>query len=142
MLACADPFDKCMALAAFFGEIDAKPWEWGESDCAGTVAAWIWRLHGVDPAAEIQYSTAEEARVLAVAHGGFVEWVSRCLDPYFPRVANGYEPGDVAVIEAGALALPSLAGVLAIRSADFWVVKTPRGLIGHKRFRAIAGWRL
>lgn len=141
MLEPAEPYAKCIALAAFLGEIDAKPWAWRESDCAGTVAAWIWHLHGIDPAAEIHYSTAEEAQVLAVAHGGFVEWVSRCLDPYFAQVCNGYEPGDVAVVDAGPLALPSLVGVLAIRSANIWVVKTPRGLIG-KPFRAIQGWRL
>lgn len=141
MLVPIDPLEKRLALADYLGDVDAKPWVYGEWDCTMMIARWIERLHGSNPAAGIAYHSAEDAVALARSHGGFTAWAIRTLDAFgLPRALDP-ESGDVAIVEAPKLSLPTIVGVMAIRSGELWVVKTPRGLIGQK-FAIIAAWRL
>lgn len=142
MITPADPDYKRLALADFFSGIDAEPWSWGEWDCTMMIAHWIEHLHGVNPLPGIEYHTASEAVTLSQGHGGFTAWVIRTLDGLgFRRAINSFESGDVAVLDAPHIQIPSIAGVMAIRQGKMWIVKTPRGLIGRE-FNIVAAWRL
>lgn len=121
--------ERSLLLAQYLAEAAAKPFAWGQWDCAtGLVAGWIVRVRGTDPAKAFRgaYGSQLGAWKTIRAQGGMVPLFDRLAAEYrLPRV-EAADLGDVAVIRARTF--QGVKPVGAIRCALGWAVLAEPGL--------------
>lgn len=126
-------------LAAFLCQAAAAPHQWGEWDCAMTVANWARVLTGTDPAPHLRgtYHGIIGWRHIVEEAGGLV--------PLFDGIATGIgavrietpRPGDFGIVRIEGLD----DGTGAICTGMGWAMKLNRGLtIGPARH--VAAWAI
>lgn len=114
-------------LKEFLVKAASVPFNFGEWDCAMTLANWVREQTGIDPAPDLRgtYQTDEEWKAIVEAAGGMV-YLVRCLALKAGLVPIVYpQRGDIGVIE-----VPRLGDVGAIFSGTRWVCKLRRGVYG------------
>lgn len=125
-------------LKSFLREVAQRPFEWGVSDCELTLADWVLRVEGWDPAAGIRGTYDDEGGAAAVlsSAGGAVALITRQLGRSPCLHAR---PGDIGLIEVTGVDGPRIVG--AICTGSRWAAKSPRGLwIG--RANGLTTWRI
>lgn len=92
------PQDWPTRLAEFIEERRAMSFAWGTNDCASFACAWVERLYGTDPKAElsIKYRTEREAAKV-LKSGGLHAWC--CAFRGEPKPGVYARRGDIALGE-------------------------------------------
>lgn len=129
-------------LVEFLRDAAAAPFAYGEWDCAMTLANWLERQTGRDPAVELRrrYHTRRGWLRIVARAGGLVPLVGGLALAVGMRevAADELAAGDVGVVM-----LPALEGghAGAIYGAGRWVLKLRHGLTGA-RLPAVRAWGL
>jgi hypothetical protein len=139
-----DQLTKHKLAVEYCGELARRPYRWGELDCALSLAEWLKRLRGIDPAARWRgtYRSPAEALALVKARGGFVRFLAELAQGAGLAETSAIESGDLGVVELGAhrRLVMHLPGAGAIRIGDRWMVKTQCGVM-VERFDHLKAWR-
>ena len=123
----------------------ARPHRWGEFDCITTLADWVWRWHGVDPAAYVRqtYESAAEAQRLYGFLREPLAAMALRLDPILSRT-DDHRAGDVGLAEYVDKGIPKAAPALKI--GENWAFKTgddaPMGVQIWVPRKVFAAWRV
>lgn len=123
-------------LKAFLRLAAAQPFQFGEWDCAMTIANWVRQVTGEDPAAELRgtYQSDEEWKAIVEREGGFLALVDAlAFGAGMKRVAVPNE-GDIGIIH-----IPGYGEAGAIRVVRGWAAKLSTGLTSGPA-RLIAAW--
>jgi hypothetical protein len=127
-------------LADFLRAQLARPFVWGESDCATRAADWVRLRTGSDPCAFCRgrYFDAAGAMAFYNLHGGLPRAMGRQLRVLGFRLTRDPRLGDVA-----AIALPGLviAAIVGERHYHFWM-ETGAAMAERVRVRLIAAWAI
>jgi hypothetical protein len=124
-------------LEDFMRLIRRRPYCLGELDCALSVADWWLIRTGVDPAARFRgtYATHEDVANLFRHEGVFPRLVARLAKEVGAVRTFDPEPGDVAIVRAGA----GWWGAI-MSPTGRWTIKTERGVAVSSEFRVIRAW--
>jgi hypothetical protein len=127
----------------------AKPFVWGEHDCALCLADWFEALHGRDPAAHLRgrYFDAQTCQRLCQWFTDPVAVIEGCLDTVrdhggqFPQT-DAPTRGDVAVVRVQAEGRVIPASAIWLGSA--WGCKAPEGVttLRASSVRPVAVWSI
>lgn len=123
-------------LHALVQERQAKPFAWGEHDCALWAADVVHALTGEDPAKEWRgtYSTALEAARVLRELGGMEAMATRTLgEPIAPLMAR---VGDVGLLESCG------RECFAVCNGDHWMAPGEHGLDVADLYAAKKAWRV
>lgn len=126
-----------VTLSDYLAAAAARPFAWGECDCALFGADWVLARRGFDPAAGFRgaYRRACQAHDVLVLNRGLLALVARQLEASGVASTGDPQPGDVGVVEA------TEGATVAIRVAGGWACKSPRGVIVAPR-RLYKAWRV
>jgi len=110
-------------LPAFLRALAARPFYYGDLDCALTLADWWQANHGVDPAAELRERYFDEAicEQLVAARGGLLRLVGDLAAGVGAARAADPGPGDIGVViwtRRYFGAIRGASGVWAIKAVD------------------------
>lgn len=113
--------DWTIRLAALLADWNARPFAWGQTDCAMLAAEAVVALTGVDPVADLRgsYSDATGAGRVLGAAGGLLALVAKMADRAgIPECPPAFaQRGDVALVEwqgAQALGIVMPDGVMVL----------------------------
>ncbi|SHF05748.1 hypothetical protein SAMN02745157_1535 [Kaistia soli DSM 19436] len=127
-------------LVTFLADLARRPFRWGECDCSLIIADW-WRVnHGVDPAAHLRGTYADEpaCEALLAREGGRRALVTRLATSVGALPTDTPSPGDFGVVSGGVV-----TEMPAIMTPDGkWAVKSRRGLIVFAPAEINASWRI
>jgi hypothetical protein len=123
------------ALAACIAERQARPFAWGDQDCARFPAACVQAMTGADPMAAVPaYSTAAEAARIIGAAGGLGALAAARLGPeVLPAAA---QVGDVGLLANDG------RECLAVWGGDCWLAAGEQGLVRLPLAAALRVWRV
>jgi hypothetical protein len=118
-----------MTLAQYLRAGASQPFVWGETDCCAWVSGWVREATGLDPVGPYRsrYQTEIGATRLIKRGGGFVSWISACIEATGLRQTDVPMAGDIGVVQD-----VNGGRAVAICAGPVWVAKGPRGLIGGK----------
>jgi hypothetical protein len=128
-------------LGAYLTLAMRTPWAWSTHDCCTFIANWSIERGRSDPMAFIRghYRTERGALKAIKRGGGLLKLVSRGMaSAGVPRVDDGPEPGDVAVIEIKTE--DRLNEACAIWTGHRWAALGVRGITCGPA-HALAVWR-
>ena len=123
-------------FAACLAQRWARPFAWGQQDCALFAADGVQACTGVDPAADLrgQYDSALTAMRVLEAHGGLVGLAGARLGaPIHPALA---QPGDIGLV------INDDRECLAVCSGPMWLAPGASGLVPMPAASAFRAWRL
>lgn len=122
-------------LTAFLVEMARQPFQYGEWDCALTLARWVEQLTGSDPAPELRghYRTRLGWVRIVNAAGGLVPLVGGLAERAGLVARPAPQVGDIAVVQSAA------GPTGAIWVGTRWVAKTQAGVTGGPA-EALAVW--
>lgn len=127
-----------LRLNAWLGEVRARPFAWGEFDCALGAAEAVLAMTGVDYAVEFRgaYFSKRDAVRLLAARGGLEALVTQALgEPLAtPKLA---QRGDVVLVDSGAEG-PAIAVVMGAEAA----APGPQGAVFVPMAQWQVGWRV
>lgn len=115
----------------------ARPFVWGEHDCALAIADWVGRHTGCDPAAHLRgrYASEGEARAL-MGPLGLVGIVRDCARAAGLTRTFAPAPGDIGVIRVRD------RHICALRVVGGWVWPRSRGFSRSSDAPMVAAWSL
>lgn len=124
-------------LSDYLSAAAARPFVWGECDCALFGADWVLARRGFDPAAGFRgtYRRSCQAQDVLILNRGLLALVTRQLAANGVEETDDPQPGDVGVVEA------TEGATVAIRVDGGWACKSPRGVIVAPR-RIYKAWRI
>jgi hypothetical protein len=123
-------------FAACLAQRWARPFEWGQQDCALFAADGVLACTGVDPAADLrgQYDSALTAMRVLELHGGLAGIAASRLGPEIaPALA---QPGDIGLV------INDGRECLAVCSGPMWLAPGASGLLPMPAASAFCAWRL
>lgn len=134
----APPGRRFERLADFLVEAAARPFIYGECDCALMPADWCLAETGIDPAERLRGRYDSEAgwRDIAIRAGGLVELWSRLCGEYGLVETATPVTGDV-----GLVILRRIGMFGAVRGGPRWLVKLAAGIVGGAPM-CVKSWRL
>lgn len=125
-------------LTAFLRRAAAQPFEFGEWDCAMTLANWVREQTGEDPAETLRgsYESDEGWQMIVRREGGLIPLVEAlAFGAGMKRVIVPKE-GDIGIIH-----LPTVGEAGGIKIARGWAVKLASGMTaGSAVYRAAWGF--
>lgn len=123
-------------LEACLAERWARPFAWGQQDCALCAADCVLACTGVDPAARLRgtYSNAAGAAAVLRTHGGLVAIAARNLGAEVAPLCATL--GDVGLVANGG------RECLAVCTGPVWLAPGPNGLTPFPPECVTRAWRL
>lgn len=126
-------------LTPFLRDLAARPFAWGECDCALALGAWWAANHGVDPTLRLRgsYHDEESCAALLARSGHLPRAAARLAREAGAKRSDGASPGDFAVIRFG----DRWYGAIRAQSGR-WVVKGSNGVIAlpAASVRVVIAW--
>lgn len=121
----------------------AKPFRWGDTDCASTADRWVKSVTGISPMSAFgrQHATEGEAREWLAEPGSIAVAVNRVMRKSGLKKTSTPRPGDVGLIVVG-----DAAGVrrlcMAIHAGNVWFSRDEDGFIGAPSSALWKAWRI
>jgi hypothetical protein len=116
----------------------SEPFVWGKTDCCAWTSGWVREACGLDPVAPYlsRYRTEIGAARLVTQGGGFMAWVSACVEAVGLAETEAPIPGDIGIVEDR-----SGNKAVAICAGRVWAAKAPTGLLITEA-RPLRAWRV
>lgn len=126
-----------VTLSDYLSAAAARPFAWGECDCALFGADWVLARRGFDPAVGFRgtYRRSCQAQDVLILRGGLLKLVGKQLAANGVEETSDPQPGDVGVVEA------TEGATVAICVEGGWACKSPRGVAVAPR-RLYKAWRI
>lgn len=127
-----------MTLQQFLAAEAARPFVWGDTDCASTADRWVRHCTGRSPLALYgrAHRDAAEAKAWLAEAGGLVAAVPRVMRAAGLRLVDDLTAGDVGLIQAGSVAC------VAIWTGQLWFSRHEGGLLGLPGSCKRRAWRV
>lgn len=128
-----------MTLDEFIAAERAKPFVWGQTDCAMTFDRWLENVRGYSPLARFlgRYRNEAEAQALIAKHQNFLFALLHVADLDQAVETDDPQPGDVGIIVAG-----RMRAAAAIKTETGWFSRDEDGIIDAPAdVRVIKTWK-
>ena len=128
-------------LSRYLSRVAARPFQWGELDCALFAAGWAMQMTGIDPAADWRgkYSTEQGCARILKRHGGLLTLAANGAQRAGLISTETPSIGAIGVLEVETARGRDLA--LAIYVGSFWSLLSPDGLL-MVRADPVAAWEV
>jgi len=119
-----------MTVEEFIAAEAAKPFTWGETDCASTASRWVEAVTGVNPVRQFRrvYTNEAEARAWLAEPGGIAVAMNRVMRAAGFAKTRTAQCGDVGLV------MRDHRLCVSIFTGSLWFSRDASGLIGSNAF--------
>lgn len=125
-------------LTDFLMRYAGRPMVWGRDDCSLLLADWWLENHGVDPASHLRgtYATEKEKKLVVFRSGGLIFMVAKIARRAGAKRTDHPRDGSFALIRHNGQVIS------AIRSGDFWAVRSENGIAFTRDAEMVRAWEI
>ena len=127
-----------MTITEFVAAEVAKPFAWGDTDCASTADRWVQHVRGISPMAVYgrKHTNRDEALAWLAEPGGVSVAFNRIMRAAGFEKTTDPQPGDLGLVLFGPRAC------VAIHTGTIWFSRHEDGLVGAPLENVWKAWKI